>query len=169
MRLLAIDPGNRETAFCLMDENYNIYDKGKVQNDIMIRYIWTNAKKIDHLSVEMIASMGMAVGADVFDTCVMIGRIEQVCNQKEIEHDRVYRLEEKVCICNNSRAKDTNISHALIERFAKHDLKRGKGTKTNPDHFYGFSRDMWAAFAVGVVYLDGIRGIYTRARKGVVK
>lgn len=162
MKLLAIDPGNKETAYCLMDEQYKILDKGKVPNDQMIQYIYTNARSIDHVVVEMIASYGMAVGAEVFETCVMIGKIERTAEQKEIEHSRVFRSEEKLCICKNSRAKDSNIRAALIDRFAKHDKARGTGTKKAPDHFYGVSKDMWAAFAVGTVYIDGINGIFTR-------
>ena len=164
MMLLAVDPGNMQTAYCLMDDEYRIHDAGTVANDAFIRYLWTKAKQIDHVAVEMIASYGMAVGRDVFETCVMIGRVEQVAEHREVEHSRVYRQEEKICICHNSRAKDSNIRAALIERFAKHDLKRGTGTKRNPDHFYGISKDMWAAFAVGTVYLDGIKGLF--ARKG---
>lgn len=162
MMLLAIDPGNVETAYCLMDDKYTILDKGKIPNTQMITYIWENARSIDHIVTEMIASYGMAVGKDVFETCVMIGMIERTADQGEVAHSRVFRSEEKLCICKNSRAKDSNIRAGLIERFAKHDLKRGTGTKKNPDHFYGVSKDMWAAFAVGVVYLDGKNGLFTR-------
>ena len=154
MRLLAIDPGNKESAFCLMDEQYRVYDKGKAENAKILEYIWLNHKNIDHLVCEMIASYGMAVGAEVFETCVMIGMIERTADIKEIPRSRVFRLEEKVMICHDSKAKDTNIRHALIDRFAKHDTTRGTGTKKNPDWFYGFKKDIWAAFAVGVVYLD---------------
>lgn len=158
MRILAIDPGNALTAYCLMDEQYDVHDKGKILNRQMLDYIHLNTGKIDHLVVEMIASMGMAVGKDVFETCVMIGMIERTADLRGIAHSRVYRREEKIGICGDSKAKDANIRRALIDRFAKHDLLNGKGTKKEPDHFYGFARDMWSAFAVGVVWLDKMTG-----------
>ena len=74
-RILAIDPGNKETAFVLIDEAYNIYDKAKTDNETMLDYIVANKQIIGHIVVEMIASYGMAVGAEVFETCVMIGMI----------------------------------------------------------------------------------------------
>lgn len=164
--LLAIDPGNAMTAYCLMREDYSVVEKDKILNTQMLDYIWKNHKRIGHLVVEMIASMGMAVGAEVFETCVMIGMIERTADIKQIPRSRVLRKEEKMMICGDSRAKDVNIRRALIERFAKHDLKNGKGTKGHPDHFYGFKADIWAAFAVGAVYLDKKR---LEAAQGVLK
>lgn len=154
MLILAIDPGNIDSAYCLMDEKYFPHEKGKVPNAQLLDYISKNAKYIRHIPVEMIASYGMPVGADVFDTCTMIGRIEQLADMLGIEHSRVFRMEEKEAICHDSRAGDANIKRALIDRFAQHDLKRGKGTKKKPDWFYGFADDMWAAYAVGFAFLQ---------------
>ena len=44
MRILAIDPGTTESAFCLIDGKYNVLDKGKVPNNDLLQYIWLNAK-----------------------------------------------------------------------------------------------------------------------------
>lgn len=155
--ILAIDPGNVMSAFCLMRSDYTPIDKGKVQNADLLAYIEENGKGVDHLVVEMIASYGMPVGAEVFETCVMIGMIEHLADQMSIPHSRVFRQEEKLYICHDSRAKDANIRHALIDRFARFDKHRGTGTKKCPDYFYGFASDMWAAYAVGTVYLDKLR------------
>jgi hypothetical protein len=152
--ILAIDPGNVMSAYCLMDGEYKPLDKGKVNNADLLAYIEEHAEGIDVLVVEMIASYGMPVGAEVFETCVMIGMIEHLADTLKIPHERVFRKDEKMYICLDSRAKDSNIRHALIDRFAVHDKQRGTGTKACPDTFYGFAADIWAAFAVGVVYLD---------------
>lgn len=96
----------------------------------------------------------MAVGRDVFETCEWVGRFTQAARTvwKPVEY--VYRRDEKLHICGDSKANDTNIRHALIERFASHDFARGKGTKKNPDFFYGFHRDIWQAYATGIVYIE---------------
>ena len=157
MNMMAIDPGNKFSAYVVMDmETYKPIMFEKIPNDDLI-------EKIRHITVsfvvavfviERVENFGMAVGREVFDTCEWIGRFSQ-----EIMHtcgtypDYVFRNEEKQVICHSNKAKDTNIRRALIDRFAKHDLKNGKGTQSNRDFFYGFAKDVWAAFAVGYTWL----------------
>ena len=152
MKVLSIDPGNTTSGYALMD-GYKPIRFGCADHDYLLGLLETGSLEVDAVIIEMVASYGMSVGKEVFETCVWIGRFWQAAKEYS-QVDRVYRLDEKVAICHDSRAKDTNIRQALIDRFAKHDFKNGKGTKKKPDFFYGFSKDMWAAFAVGVTWLD---------------
>lgn len=158
MLLLSIDPGPVQSAYCLMEEEgYFPRMFGKVENDVLLRMILgvSDLNRIDAAAIEMVASYGMPVGAEVFDTCVWIGRFTQaILSSTHITPERVFRIEEKMALCRSPNAKDSNIRQALIDRFARFDFKNGKGTKKNPDFFYGFSKDVWSAFAVGVTFID---------------
>jgi hypothetical protein len=68
----------------------------------------------------------------------------------------IYRKDVKMNLCGQTRAKDSNIIQALVDRFAYNVPNRGKGYKKSPAFFYGFKSDIWQAFAVGVTYLDGV-------------
>ena len=150
MKVLAIDPGNRQSAWCMIDgETLRPLFFGKEENQVVLTSV--QQRSYDSIVIERVASYGMAVGRDVFETCEWVGRFTQAAR---VPPDYVYRQEEKLHICGDSRAKDTNIRRALIDRFAQHDLKNGKGTKKNPDWFYGFSADVWQAYAVAVTYVE---------------
>ena len=56
--------------------------------------------------------------------------------------------------CHGSRAKDTNIRQALVDRFAPGQPNHGKGTKAEPGWFYGFRADVWQAYALAVYVAD---------------
>jgi hypothetical protein len=152
MNILAIDPGNIESAYVLMNDSYEIFQFGKIGNENMFEIIEETMPDI--VVIEMVASYGMAVGESVFETVFWIGRFYEASIREWSGCDRVYRKDVKMNLCGQIRAKDSNIRQALIDRFAKHDFKNGKGTKANPDWFYGFKADIWAAYAVGVTYID---------------
>ena len=142
--ILAIDPGSEISAYVLLDNDYKIIEFGKVINEKMLLIIATY-DCMDTIIIEMIASYGMPVGAEVFETCVWIGRFMQAANCKV---ERLYRKEVKLHLCNSVKAKDSNIIQALKDRFGD------KGTIKNKGYFYGFAKDIWQAMAVGVTYLD---------------
>ena len=152
MIVLAIDPGNIESAYVLMNDSYEIFQFGKIGNINMFEIIEETMPDI--VVIEMVASYGMAVGATVFETVFWIGRFYEASIREWSGCNRVYRKDVKMNLCGQTRAKDSNIRRALIDRFAKHDFKNGKGTKKNPDWFYGFKADIWQAYAVGVTYID---------------
>ncbi len=157
--ILAIDPGNVESAFVLASTaDLKPVKIGKVENKklqrIIVEEILPSYPELI-TAIEMVASYGMPVGATVFETCVWIGRFLELVESFKIPTQKIYRKSD-VCtnICHSTRAKDSNIRRALIDRFAKHDHKNGRGTKKNPDWFYGFAADIWQAYAVLVTFVD---------------
>lgn len=152
MRILAIDPGNMETGYAILQlPEFQLIEFGKTENNALLGR-FKAPLNVDAVAIEMVASYGMAVGREVFETCVWIGRFTQALQGENISY--IYRREEKLALCHDSKAKDSNIRQALIDRYAKHDFKNGKGVKANPDVFYGVSKDVWQAIAVGVTHFE---------------
>lgn len=164
--ILAIDPGNIESGYVVLNNDLSVIEKGKVENELLLEhmhdYLMDNTpveilkeeKEEIHIAIEMVASYGMAVGATVFETCVWVGRFYQKAHQFGYEPKFVYRQEEKLNLCKSMKAKDSNIVQALIDRFAPNTSNKGKGSKKEPGWFYGFKKDIWQAYAVGVTYYD---------------
>ena len=153
MNVFAIDPGNEYSAWCIMNDKYELLDFDKQPNNDVMNILLKTLPTMDNVAIERVASYGMPVGREVFETCEWIGRFAQEA-EKKTNVNYIYRKDEKLYICGDMRAKDANIRAALIERFAKHDLKNGRGTKSNPDYFYGVKADEWAACAIAVTFLD---------------
>ena len=125
--ILSIDPGNIESAYCIIDKNsYKPIEFAKVDNNELREKLLEDLKlfPIDTLVIEMIASYGLAVGKDVFETCVWIGRYME-CFKCPFTYF-IYRKEEKMNLCGSMKAKDSNIRQALIDRFGN------VGTKKKP-------------------------------------
>ena len=160
MRILAIDAGNVESGYVIMD-GYKPVEHGKVINAELLDII-KRKPRVAVCVLEMVAhyGTGMPAGATVFDTCVWIGRFTQEAARCGIKTERIYRREEKIALCGSMKAKDGNIRQALIDRFAEFDFKNGKGTKDHRDIFYGFNVDQFAAFAVGCTFLMKQEGIF---------
>ena len=163
--IIAIDPGSEESGYVVMNDNLSIIEKGKITNEELLvelhvyldNYRLSYDKKLKdelHIAIEMIASYGMAVGKEVFDKCVWIGRFIEVANGYRNKPTLIYRREEKMNLCGSMNAKDSNIVQALIDRFAYGVPNKGKGNKKEPGWFYGFAKDIWQAYAVGVTFHD---------------
>ena len=154
--ILAIDPGSTQSAYVILDKHLQPDTFDKIDNKELLNMIYNHEfEYCNHIAIEMIASYGMAVGAEVFDTCVFIGQLkEALFATYYLKSQYIYRKDEKMNLCHTMKAKDTNIRQALIDRFAQFDFKNGKGTKKNQDVFYGFAKDCWAAYAVAITYYD---------------
>lgn len=159
--IIAIDPGNSQSGYCIIDlKTLRPLEFGKISNEDLLKKLALAADNEWRWAViEMVASYGMPVGREVFDTVLWIGRFFQVLNN-QCPVRLLCRLQEKMHICHNPKANDASIRHALIDRFAEHDLKTGRGTKKNPDFFYGFKADIWAAYAVGLTAIENRENDY---------
>jgi hypothetical protein len=158
-RVLAIDPGNVESAFAHIDACGRPFTFDKVPNDELIRVLRADDLYGDRIAVEMVASYGMAVGKDVFETCVWIGRFVEALEANGHGVDLVYRRDVKLHHCHSAKAKDSNIRQALVDRFAPGQPNHGKGTKAEPGWFYGFRADVWQAYALAVYVADVAEGV----------
>lgn len=151
MNILAIDPGNKESAYCIWDGE-RIATYGKVTNEYLKEEVLGEFSIMifpdDKVVIEMIASYGMPVGKEVFETVLFIGRLLEWCEINKLDCELVYRKDVKIHFCNSMKAKDSNIRQALVDRFG------GKGTKKNKGLTYGISKDVWQAFAIAVFYYD---------------
>lgn len=146
--ICAIDPGNERTAWVMLDETDGLrpIQMGLEPNETVLERLHILPPDT-RLAIEMVASYGMAVGKTVFETVFWIGRFYEAANQLSTR-ERIFRMEEKLNLCHDSRAKDSHLRQALIDRFG--DV----GTKKDPGWFYGVKKDIWAAIAVGVTYAD---------------
>lgn len=158
--ILAIDPGNKESAYALLDTELRPMKFGKIQNKEMFEVfpqIETTAaiENTDFdIVIEMVESYGMPVGREVFFTCVWIGKYIEYFDFFNRESNLIYRHEEKMAICHSPKANDATIRTALVDRFAPNTPNKGKGYKKNPGWFYGFHADIWQAYAIGVTFHD---------------
>ena len=157
--VLAIDPGPTESGWALIDsETCEPINFGKWANDDLIEGI--RPPGFDpkaEVVIEMVASYGMAVGREVFETCVWIGRFSEALYGSTVP-DLVYRRDVKLHHCGQTKAKDANIRQALVDRFAPGQPNHGKGTKVSPGWFYGFRADVWQAYALAVLAADRTHG-----------
>jgi hypothetical protein len=153
--VLAIDPGNIDTAYCTL-RGRNIVAFGKVPNALMLQILRNRGLKelniefikdsYDHVACEMICSYGMPAGASLFDTCVFIGEIRAAALR---EVTLIPRIQVKSHICHSGKATDSNIRQALIDMFGP------QGKKSAPGPTFGISADVWSALAIAETFRSG--------------
>ena len=147
--ILAIDPWPTQSAWVRYSqasvpaEESKILDFAITPNDELINVL--GAMSANVLVIEMIASYGMAVGKDVFRTCVWIGQFIHAWHRRV---ELVYRMAVKMHLCNTTRARDSNVRQALLDKIGP------QGVKKEPGPTYGMKKDLWAALAVAVTYAE---------------
>lgn len=174
MKIMAIDPGTTESAYVILDDQYQIISADKVGNDVILSII-ADAPGLDAVIIEDIeprysstdrSAAGAVMGQSTIETIKAFGRFSWQASLRGLMVGSIFRRDERSCLIPTKRNglpplpetapkhADGQIRASLIRRFARHDQERGRGTKANPDTFYGFHGDMWQAMAVGVTWLD---------------
>jgi len=143
--VIAIDPGPEYSALVGWNGSA-ITHKQYATNTEILTILRELSPAADPLIIEQICCYGMPAGAETFETCFWSGRFAEAYGADRVQ--RVPRLQVKLHLCHDSRAKDANIRQALIDRFGK------PGTKKQPGLLYGVSGDLWAALALAVTWWD---------------
>lgn len=141
--ILAIDPGTTQSGWCVFGDG-KVLNSGVDSNDeVIVRIGHAKPYNAYTLAIEMVASYGMPVGKEVFETVRWIGRFQQAWRDPEAVL-LVYRKDVKLHLCNSMKAKDTHIWQALQDKLGP------VGTKANPGPLYGVKSHARSAVAVAV-------------------
>jgi hypothetical protein len=148
MDILAIDPGTEQSGWCRFYHGH-VEKSGVMDNAAMLEEI--KRSSADVLAIEMVASYGMPVGREVFETVLWSGRFLQAwCAPDDVL--LVYRKDVKMHLCGTPKAKDSNIRQAILDMFAR--TGGGKcpqiGVKSAPGPLYGVSSHAWPALGVAI-------------------
>lgn len=147
MVTLGIDPGTTKSAYAILDGD-EIVGHGIEDNYELLSWFRGNLFKPepDLIGCEMIASMGMIVGKEVFETCRWIGRFQEAAKLRRFE--LIYRKDIKMHLCKTMRSKDTHVRQALLARYGEQGTKKDKGAT------YGIKSHEWSALAVATFASD---------------
>jgi hypothetical protein len=142
----AIDPGTEQSAIISFDGE-RVHTAEILENERLVRLIRNSCAELYSrvLAIEMIASMGMAVGKSTFETCRWIGRFEEAAKHSGAKVRMIYRMQVKLHHCQNARAKDANISQALRDKYG--GTKKGEPLNRVKTH-------LWSALAIAAFVLE---------------
>lgn len=149
MKIIAIDPGTENSSWVVFDGK-KVLQSGDQSNLLLRAMLWQGCSRQLRLHdailvIEKVESFGMAVGKEVFETVFWSGRFAEAWKGT---YARIGRKEVKLHLCGSTRAKDSNIRQALIDKLGP------VGTKKNPGPCYGISKHLWAALAVAVTFAE---------------
>lgn len=150
MIILALDPGSAQSGVVGFDASTRVVMFHAIaENTRILEYIRAGTYGCDVLVYEAIASYGMPVGREVFDTVLFSGRCIEAWHPKP-SHP-LERREVKSFLCGSMKAKDANVRAALLDRFGG---SAAIGKKASPGPLHGLRAHEFAALAVAVVWAD---------------
>lgn len=173
--IIGLDPGPKESAWLILKDGkpdgFCKESNDKVRG-LLKFYLGYGAQ----LVIESMVSYGQTVGEEVFETCRWIGRFEEAWGQPVIF---LRRVDIKIHICGDGRAKDSGVRECLIRRWGGPEKAQGgkrcetckgrgstKGAKclscggsgfsTPKGPLHGIAADVWSALALACTYHDKI-------------
>jgi len=162
MNIVAIDPGNVQSAIVIYDGGMPC-QYGKTNNENILARLRTYSGHRQcgsagglvpsHLAIEVMKPRGMAVSQESFQTCLWAGRFIQAWGGEDFT--QIDRKDVKMCLCNSAKAKDSNIRQAIIDRYGGKEAAIGK--KANPGPLYGMANDVWQAMGVAITWWENDR------------
>lgn len=144
--ILGIDPGTTESAFAVVTADYSVHQAHKLINAELLT-ILKRISYADAVAVESMQSYGQIVGRAIFETCFMIGRILQVCDDRGLPVFLYPRPEYARSLCGSQKINDAILRRALLMRF-------GGDKKGEPLNELRGETDKRSAFAVAVYHMD---------------
>lgn len=148
--ILAIDPGPVESAWVIYD-GVKPYAFAKWDNvRILEASPWPSMCRT--VVIEQIASYGMPVGAETFETVWWAGRFHEAAERAGRYCARMPRKDVKLHLCQSPRANDASIRQALIDKWD--GRASAIGTKGAPGPLYGVKADIWQALALAVTWWE---------------
>ena len=148
--ILGIDPGNIQSGWVRVSlKTGEILGSGVTRNEFILESFKEGGD--EDVAIEWIQAMGMAVGQEVFQTCLWAGIFTREAQRNSSLVRLIPRGLIKLHHCQSARAKDANIIQALKDKYGD------KGTKGDPGFFYGVSSHAWQAFAVAAYCIEGAR------------
>ena len=161
MTIFAIDPSNIHSSYLIWNGREILGKSDKVTvngkdfkhrfpNPIIEKHIVCAKHSYSDLEVviETLQCFGMPIGDSIIKTAFEIGRFQRFLELSNIKYHMVKRTDIKMHHCSTTRAKDSNIRQALIDRFGE------PGRKKEPGLTYGLAKDLWSAFAIATYWYD---------------
>ena len=153
MIVIGCDPGYEQSALVTWDSTgQQIVGHVQIGNEqILDEFRARNLIDGSILVIEQIESMGMPVGKTTFETVYWSGRFAEAFWPNRVE--RLPRRAIKLNLCGQSRATDSTIKQAIVDRFGP-STAQAIGRKATPGPLYGIKQHCWAALAVALTWSD---------------
>lgn len=148
--VIGIDPGTAQSAVVVWGNGRVCYHEILPNEDVFsaLKMFKSPASYRPILVIEQIRSYGMAVGAETFDTVFWSGRFAQWWHECGEDWYQMPRMDVKMFWCKTTKAKDSNIWQAMVDRFGP------VGTKKAPGMLYGVRSHERAALALAVAFAE---------------